>query len=255
MNAIRDSGILLAYRQGVVTGISVVPNGTSKKLNSLFPSEYKDVGVHLNLTEGKPLSLPDDIPSLVNQDGRFMGKLALRNACNARSVNMEHVVHETTKQMQWFMDKFSQVPISADSHQHCHMIPALAPSIAKVWKNFNVSHIRMPVGSLSPCVTCSSVRWLPNYSSMNHACAFIGYCNLHYTERDLINRIEEAMETSDSMELMVHPGFRDLYGSEFDENWRRLHELLIMLSPTLKQKLDGLGIELVPRHELFINES
>ena len=68
----RSRGIIRALKNGVVTNTSVMANGDAAveaiemaRANGLIGV----VGLHLNLTEGRPLSWPQDIPSLLLQRG------------------------------------------------------------------------------------------------------------------------------------------------------------------------------------------
>jgi predicted glycoside hydrolase/deacetylase ChbG (UPF0249 family) len=69
-----NQGIEYAVRHGAITSLSVLGNFTDS-LDDLarLSLEYSQIGigVHLNLTTGKPLLGPDEVPTLVDRDGRF----------------------------------------------------------------------------------------------------------------------------------------------------------------------------------------
>jgi predicted glycoside hydrolase/deacetylase ChbG (UPF0249 family) len=90
----RDRGILEAYREGVVTSACLLVTGSSVEKAVCMAKEGElALGMHLNLTEGPPVSAPEDVPTLLCSckswwpDGaqnmerlEFRGKAGLRKA-------------------------------------------------------------------------------------------------------------------------------------------------------------------------------
>ncbi|KAA0153596.1 hypothetical protein FNF29_02984 [Cafeteria roenbergensis] len=76
----RDDGILEAFEAGLISRGSVMVNGmTARQMVARAVLVGMPVGLHLNLTEGLPLSPPSAIPSLVTMDpeyGKAMRTLA-----------------------------------------------------------------------------------------------------------------------------------------------------------------------------------
>ncbi len=68
-----NAGIIRAHREGIVTSSTLMTNvPVSEGLAPLLRSTTSlDVGVHLVLTNGRPLSDPASLPSLVGPDGAF----------------------------------------------------------------------------------------------------------------------------------------------------------------------------------------
>lgn len=67
-------GILHGVRHGIITSTSImltVP-ATQLALEQAHAHPDLDVGVHLTFTEGWPLLSPEHLPSLVNEQGRFL---------------------------------------------------------------------------------------------------------------------------------------------------------------------------------------
>ena len=63
----RDRGIFQAFYKGIVTSASLVVNGaSSEQAVKEALSVGLEMGLHLNLTEGKPLT---NVPSMVNTEG------------------------------------------------------------------------------------------------------------------------------------------------------------------------------------------
>lgn len=81
-----NEGIKLAADKGVITSISVLSNFTESLicLEQISESHPEiSIGVHLNITTGKPLLSPDQIPTLVDESGDFysLDLLIRRIAC------------------------------------------------------------------------------------------------------------------------------------------------------------------------------
>ena len=81
----RNKGILELCKEGIIHSISLLVNATEcLAAVSAFhelPFNIKsniNVGLHLNLTEGKPVSERSSIPSLLNDAGNFLGKMEVR---------------------------------------------------------------------------------------------------------------------------------------------------------------------------------
>ncbi len=72
----RNAGIFEAIQAGTVTSASILPNGPGLQdaLNRIHFGSFRNVswGVHLNLSEGKPVST--EISLLLGPNGAFWGK-------------------------------------------------------------------------------------------------------------------------------------------------------------------------------------
>src|SRR5690625_1500007 len=67
-------GIVRAWRDGVVTSTSALVNidGAPERI-AATRAEHLDlpIGLHLNITDGRPVLPPEKVPTLVDRDGRF----------------------------------------------------------------------------------------------------------------------------------------------------------------------------------------
>ncbi len=72
------------------------------------------IGLHLNLTEGAPLSPSSAVPSLVDKHGQMLGKFGLRDALQAGRVQDTHLQTELSAQLSWYR---SVVP-AGQTHWH-----------------------------------------------------------------------------------------------------------------------------------------
>jgi predicted glycoside hydrolase/deacetylase ChbG (UPF0249 family) len=67
-------GIRQAHRQGIVTSTSVMmnmPNADEDLHLAQLEVPRLGLGVHLTLTAGRPLCAPENVPTLVDDEGQF----------------------------------------------------------------------------------------------------------------------------------------------------------------------------------------
>jgi len=165
----RNRGILRCIETGIVTRTSIMVNGPAAvDAVEIFHEKglMGTVGLHLNLTEGKPISDPELIPSLVIKQDQgaasiFRGKLGFREACARGQVLARDVEREARAQVDWFRGHVGTAPRHVDGHQHCHVSAATRDVLTRVFVEANIEYVRTPsenqpvVNEL--CAVCSTV--------------------------------------------------------------------------------------------------
>jgi predicted glycoside hydrolase/deacetylase ChbG (UPF0249 family) len=76
VSAEANRGILHAHHHGIVSSTTVMvnfPDAAPGLQQALATAPDLGIGLHLNLTAGRPVSPPESIPSLVPADGAFHG--------------------------------------------------------------------------------------------------------------------------------------------------------------------------------------
>jgi predicted glycoside hydrolase/deacetylase ChbG (UPF0249 family) len=133
-------GILHCHDKGLVTNTSLMVN-MPDALRAVELSKSRpnlSIGLHLNLTQGRPLSKPEDIPSLVDKDG-FFRKLSLTHPRKARS---EHVRIEVCAQIEHFKSLgFGKFHI--DGHHYVTFIPTVLNVLLDVSQKYGIDSMRM----------------------------------------------------------------------------------------------------------------
>src|SRR5262249_38338023 len=118
-----NRGIFSAIETGVVTSTSLLANGSYKsEALALARSHDLDLGWHLNLVEGRPVSPPQAVPSLVGPDGNFHPPgTFLRRAFLGR---LEARELRTEIEAQWRVFQEAGLnPSHLDGHMHMHLMP------------------------------------------------------------------------------------------------------------------------------------
>lgn len=108
-------GILEAHHRGIVTSTTLIANlPVDAPLLDALKASALGVGLHLNLTLGIPIAPAEEIPSLLDADGKFF-RDPLRQAAQAKP---EEVELELRAQSATFIRLRGRKPTHLDSHHH-----------------------------------------------------------------------------------------------------------------------------------------
>jgi chitin disaccharide deacetylase len=206
---VNEATFELMYRR-VVTSGTVMANGpfvldaveTSKR----FPG--CSFGVHLNLTDFRPLCQRDGLQEILSENGEFTKALdqAPGSVKKTRRL-LAAIAHEWCHQVSFLRRAGLQVS-HLDSHQHVHTIPALFPVLKYVQARCGIRKVRIARNVYKADVLASRAKVLAKQVfqfSLRHLYAtrtthvFMDFLTFH--ERAVIER-----QTWPSVEVMVHPG-------------------------------------------------
>ena len=110
------AGILLAHRHGIVTSTTVLATAAiDRELLAAARDAGLGLGLHVNLTLGRPLSRAR---SLVDGDGRFV-RDARRAAARATVADVER---EIEAQVEHFIALVKRPPTHVDTHHHVGLL-------------------------------------------------------------------------------------------------------------------------------------
>src|SRR5258708_4636961 len=140
-----NRGILEAFHNGIVTSTSLLANGAAFAggVETARSAAGLGVGVHLNLSNGRPVADQEIVTTLVNNDGEFTGgpeSLLLRRARGGLS--LAEVESEWDAQIQKIRDAGIE-PTHLDGHKHVHMLPGLFEIALKLAKRHAIGAIRV----------------------------------------------------------------------------------------------------------------
>ncbi|MDZ7316541.1 MAG: ChbG/HpnK family deacetylase [candidate division KSB1 bacterium] len=120
-----NAGIELAFRDGIVTSTSIMTNFPAfEEAVELAVERRIPVGLHVNLTEGKPLSDASLIPSLVDVEGLFPGKVEFFMRVKRRQISPVEARREIEAQLAKAAQRLSLDHL--DGHHHVHTVPMIA---------------------------------------------------------------------------------------------------------------------------------
>ncbi|KAK3596285.1 hypothetical protein CHS0354_030660 [Potamilus streckersoni] len=141
----RNEGILDCYMRGAISSSTVLINAVNAK-DGIHRAQQAGlpVGLHLNLTEGKPIG-SGAYRTLIGADGSFLGKLGFRELVKAGKVSFNEVRTEIQCQIDWFWKYANNSPTHVDGHQHVHVIPGVAEVFASVLAENHINMTRLPL--------------------------------------------------------------------------------------------------------------
>jgi hopanoid biosynthesis associated protein HpnK len=278
-----NQAIMAGHEGGLVSSTSLLADGeafaSAVALSRQAPR--LGVGVHLNLTEGKPVAPPSSIPSLVNGQGRFARKPGgLWRAMILGRVSAAEVEKELCAQIEKVLAS-GIVATHMDSHKHVHALPVLGrmtitlareygiPAIrcvAETWSALGYLLGRFPRAKttilrqfLNSCtLAVVSRRWRHQLRRSGVACAehFYGLTPTGFLDEVVVREILCHLPDGTS-ELMCHPGFVDQALRQTPTRLleQREMEYQALSQPGIQLLAKDLGIQLINYGDLAGSES
>ena len=271
-----NEGIVEVHSHGIVTSTTMVANlwafDHAVALSRKYPSLA--VGVHLNLTHGAPILLPERVHTLVDHNGYFFRRRPFLQRLLLGQISMIQVYEEFRAQI----DKVIAAGISPshiDSHESVYMYPDLffkvVSPIARIYRlPIRLQQERMDRHTFanrrvyrrylnSEAFWKNHVMWAlaRRYRRRLRALGigtsdhFLSTFNcIRRNPRDLYGGLRRALQELEpgTTELMVHPGFSDarletfLDGGPVAARWRE-EEVRVLTDGDLKSLLAGRRID------------
>jgi predicted glycoside hydrolase/deacetylase ChbG (UPF0249 family) len=245
-----SAGIRQAHYEGIVTSTTTLmcrPSAADDLARLRAECPGIAAGVHLCVTEFRPLSPPAEVPTLVTADGTFRGFDEFRVSFDA--IDLGELRRELVRQLEAF-ERIMGPPSHLDSHHHALVLhPPFAGVLLEIAATRGVPvryFVRPPERPRCPLLSPASeaaIAALVERHGTPHADYFeygfygdgVSLARLLELARDLPPGVSE---------LMCHPG---LPGT--DEGYAgRSHEREILCDAALKPALADAGIELVAYH-------
>jgi chitin disaccharide deacetylase len=268
-----NRGIAQAHRHGIVTSASLLANGAAfeSAVELARSTPGLGVGVHLNLSDGPPVSGRESAKSLVNERGELEAtpeSLLLRLA--RRGTLFEEVEREWDAQIRKIRAA-GILPSHADGHRHVHMLPGLFEIAVRLAKKHAIGAIRISHEASSLRVALAAgkqqhgavvmkqgmqarglkliardARELAERAGLATADYFCGIAQTGELTREGVARLLETLPEG-TTELMCHPGYTDLALEQSATRLKasRQTELQILTNPGIRNLVASRGIRLV----------
>ncbi|MBI3668561.1 MAG: ChbG/HpnK family deacetylase [Acidobacteria bacterium] len=268
-----NRGIVEAHERGILTSATLLANGEAFESAVALAQRAASlgVGVHLNLTDGRPVSDTAAVPSLVNAPGCFWGRpgrLAVRLLSG--KIRLAEVERELRAQI----EKVCQAGVVVthlDGHMHVHMLPAIFPIAIRLARACGIPAMRLPVerraglwsllrrnGSarstiLKQHLGARAVAGLASRfgkrlreARLAYPSHFYGLTQTGFLDAASLSAILMNLPEGTS-ELMCHPGYADraLHGARTRLVAQREAELAALTSPEIVDLIHRRGIELI----------
>ncbi|MDP3052558.1 MAG: ChbG/HpnK family deacetylase [bacterium] len=138
-----NEAVIKCFNDGFLTSASVLANGSAFDKAMEFAKNHKNfsIGIHLNLTGGKPATKNlREVSSLVKNDN-FLSSEEFRKKYFRFGVSGRQIYKELENQILKFLG-YGLKPSHIDSHHHIHTLPTVAMITAKLAKKYGISKIR-----------------------------------------------------------------------------------------------------------------
>jgi predicted glycoside hydrolase/deacetylase ChbG (UPF0249 family) len=257
-------GALAAHDTGIVTSCSVVATGAgfADAAARLRARPTLDVGVHLSLTGGAPLSPPREVASLVDGSGRFLpGWPALAWRAFGGRLRSDEVERELERQIERALEAGLAVS-HLDGHHHLHVLPGVVEVVIALAAELEIPFVRCPVEGdpwRAGPLRGMSLTVLSGFgrraaarmraAGLRHADRTLGIARAGRLDmpelRWLVGRVEGVCE------LVCHPGLRQgELEAALGAGYRWEGETQAFGDPAVREALDLRGVRLASFREL-----
>jgi Uncharacterized protein conserved in bacteria len=275
-----NRGIAEAHRNGIVTSTSLLANGCAFLDGVKTVSELPGlgVGVHLNLSDGAPTALPQEVKSLLNEEGQFAGgpeSLLLR--LTTKSLNTQEVENEWNAQIEKVRSAGIH-PTHLDGHKHVQMLPGLFGIALRLAKRHGIDALRVS-HEASPLRTALSdgnessgvalkqgvqarglkllardARQMAERAGIATADYFCGIAQTGVLTKGGVQKLLSSLPEG-TTELMCHPGYADeeLRKSRTRLQESRQTEIQILTDKTIRKSVAELGIRLINYEQVGVS--
>jgi predicted glycoside hydrolase/deacetylase ChbG (UPF0249 family) len=260
-------GILFAHRQGIVTSASYMVNQSASEYAAEELCKYPslDVGIHLNLCQGKPVLPPSAVPTLVDSDGYFLSPSRMARRLTLWRASPKEILCEFCAQIDRMLAT-GLTPSHADSHHRFHFYPAAAVAFEKAVRSRGICRARAARKAFWPSNGNASRAHAGSFFRQRGVYAYNEFLQrvvfrslklpdagvaFHPAFRGKLQKLPEAWEftvrnmPSGTYEIWCHPGFPEAGFSETDRlSKQRVLEIKILTDPALGINVRDAQIEL-----------
>jgi hopanoid biosynthesis associated protein HpnK len=256
-------GIIAAHQRGIVTSTSMIASGRGfdDAVAKARANPNLGVGVHLTLVEELPVAAPQEIPTLIQSNGRFPKNYSmLMQGLLLWRIRRKDVEREFRAQIEKCINAGLR-PTHLDSHQHVHALPSLFRMVLRLAREYKIAGVRIPRDSprwrgdrpcdnfaqkyaLSLLTRYDAFVYRPGNFKICQGAAGIFDSGVLSEERLLaiVDRVPEGVT-----ELVCHPGMGDaesmaMYG-HWGYSWQM--ELEALTSAAVKARLQARQIQLI----------
>jgi predicted glycoside hydrolase/deacetylase ChbG (UPF0249 family) len=293
MNAAVTDGILRGFDEGILTATSLLSNApdavraldcwrhlesrrrggglqsAARRRRLDDPQQPFNLGVHLNLTQGRPMSGARYPAELLDRNGLFPGIFSLfRRLRRATRPTIDRIEEELTCQVQFMLDHGHR-PSHLNGHQYVELLPPIGSVVKSLLDRFGITTVRVArepswlTSFMWPGV--SIMQWLLGGAKRHYAGrfqrwiaernaqsgdAFFGTMTAGTTTAATIGAFLSASRGSRLTEIGLHPAREAGANCHCAEGWqdplaaRRPKELGMILSADLENRLweEGCGL-------------
>ena len=231
-----NAAIVKAHREGILNSASLMINqkyaAEAVKLAKEMPE--LEMGLHVNLTNEYPAASAQEIPLLVDGQGKLKNgfvNLLLLSFFKPRQLRLQVEIEMRAQIAKYLM---TGLPLQhLDSHRHVHMIPQIFKTMRKLQKEFEVPRIRVINENIFNTLKYNHNKsWLFDgalikYALLRFLCWWNGYKNdvyfytLMYTCKIAKEQFSgvKIPQGYKAVEIMIHPGMPEIDKQYPEDVW------------------------------------
>ena len=295
LNAAVNAGILRGFTHGLLTSTSLLANAPQaaaalagwkalalRRTEGMLdcplrdglddPGRRFDLGIHVNLTQGRPLTAARYPAALLDRDGRFPGIFGLfyrlhKPAAYCAAARCPELAAQIA-----FLADHGLRPTHLNGHQYIEMLPPVTALLPELLSRFAIPTVRVavePALARTTLVHQGRLRaWLfvgfqsNLYAHKLRACSwgshvawpevFFGTAHAGRIDAGVMDLILAQTRKAGAVEIGMHPGYEDMESRphEVDNGWfdplssLRPRELELLQSAAFAQQLRKYGATL-----------
>jgi hypothetical protein len=126
---------------GTISSATVMVNMPfALEIGKLLKETNIGIGLHFNLTQGKPIANPSEIRSIIDESGNFLTGLDLKIRIKNGDVNRNHVELELHAQYTWLYSRIGKRLTHIDSHQEINKQRFISEILIDFSKSLTYTH-------------------------------------------------------------------------------------------------------------------
>jgi len=262
-----NRAVIEGHTRGVITSATLMANMPAFDAAVRLAKDHLSLGVglHINITQGRPVADASRVSSLINDRGEFLGTTgAILRRMLAGRLKIEEVVVELRAQIEKAVRAGLRLT-HVDSHKHTHALPRICEAIVSTIKDYGINSVRAPrerwrfdrygesfklvtqsAGAFGISQLCRVSDARLKKSDVKTPDFFFGVARTGFwTKPWLIDLIERL--PAGANELMCHPGYDDaeLDGVKTRLRASRANELRLLTDPDVVAKLKESDVKLI----------
>ena len=271
-NSITDA-IIETHQNGIMTSTTMMANMEGFKYAVKKAKELTTlgIGIHFNLTEGKPVANPELIPLLLDEYGSFNNNAKQRKNFLYGVEKVKQIEIELTAQLKKLLDN-SITPTHFDSHHHITGTPCGFKASMAVADKFRIKKARITNIDYRYAENIALIKELKNKIS-NLKTSYIHAKNKRELRKQGFKTpdtkilpirvlpvkedpIEQFIQTLTVLkngvtEISFHPGYENSYQTDTESTKElRVRDLSVATSPRVRKVIKEMGIELISFKDL-----
>ncbi len=223
-----NRAVIEGHRHGIITSTTLMANmprfAEAVQLAKDNPS--LGVGLHFNITQGRPVAPAAQVRSLLDERGEFCGtSTAVATQLLTGKPWRTEIIVELRAQIEKAMQAGIRLT-HVDTHKHAHALPQVLNAIAQTIPDYGITAVRLPrerwrwmkpsspglvkqaFGAVAMSLLCRVGQRPLQRAGLRTTDAFFGMTQTGFwTKAWLIKLLAELPDGTS--ELMCHPGYED----------------------------------------------